>query len=184
MLAVGRTDELARRGTCRVGKAFELKGGYNVLRLAVGVFIELFHADGVEAGCNNYRAVLFFDEFVFLGVVNSACGTNLGANTAFAVFEHITVIRVDSSNLRYCLSERNVNCALGVHIEVEVVGYLLHRTFFGTSTATRAKLFLDVTSLFLDLNVEIADESRNLRNFAVRENADFFVLSNVNHFRR
>ena len=84
MRSVGRTQQSTTGRTGSVHQTLELQRGDNVRALGVCKLVVIVQLDGVEAGSHDDCAVLFFDEGVGLLVVDSASGTNLGADTALA----------------------------------------------------------------------------------------------------
>jgi len=167
MSSVGGTEQRARRGTCGVRETLELERGHNVLGLSVSELAEFVKLDRIVSGRRDDRAVLFLDHGVLLRVVDRSRGAYLRAYAALAVLQHIAVIGIDDRNLRHCLGKRNVDRAAVVHSEVELVGDLLLRTFFGAETAARALRLIDESRLAAYLYGEVSDESGDRLDFAV-----------------
>ena len=183
VLLIGRTEQCTACRTGGIHEPLQLQGGDNVLRLGVRVFVVLFQRDRVVAGRRDDGAVILGDVFVLLRIVDGARGADLGTHAALAGFQHRAVVRIDRRDLRNGLRERDIDGAPLVHAQIELIWHLLLRTFLGTQPAAGADVLFDVACLALDFDVEIADEAADLRHLAVREDADFFVLSGVDHFR-
>ena len=184
MLAVGRAQQRAARRTGGVHQALQLQRGDDVLRLRIGELVEFIHGDRLEPGGDDDRTVLFFDMLVLGLIVDRADRADLGADTAFAVFQHHTVVRVDRGHLRHGLRKGDIDRAAGIHAEVELVRHLLLRAFLGAQAAAGADILLDIAGAALDRDVEVADEALHRLHLGIREDADLFVLRHVDHLRR
>ena len=183
MLAVGRTQQRAARRTRGVHETLELQRSDNILRLRIGIFVELLHGDRIEAGRHDDGAVFLLHELVFRLIVDCARTAHLGANAALAGFQHHAVLRVDGRDLRNSLCKRDIDRTAIVHAEVEFVGNLLLRAFFGAQTAAGADILFDIARLTLDSDIEIADKALDIRDLGIGEDADLLVLRHIHHFR-
>ena len=178
------TQQLTCCRSCRVGESLKFKRRDNVLGLIVRELVKLIHTDGIKA-CGNYdSAVLLLNVLVLLLIVDSSSRADLCAKTALTVLKHITSVGVDGRNLRHCLCKGDIDSATVIHTEVELVRHFLHGTLFGTSATACTNVLLDVTRLFLYLNVKVTDKSLYLLYLAEGEDTYLFILRNVNHFRR
>ena len=109
MGAVRGAQQRAAGGARRVHQPLELQAGHHVRALGVGELVELLHGDGLEAGGGDDCAIFLLNQLILLGVVDGPGGTDLGADTALAGFQHGTVVGVDGGHLGHRLGEGDVD---------------------------------------------------------------------------
>ncbi len=74
---VRRSQQSTSCRSCRIHETLKLKRCDNIPGLTVGILVKLIHTDRVEACGNNDRAVLLFNDFILLRIIDSTCGTYL-----------------------------------------------------------------------------------------------------------
>ena len=179
---VGGTKQRAAGRSCGVHETLIFERGDNVGTLGICKFVVFVDLNGIKAGGGDDCAVFFLDKFVLLGIVDSLGLADGGAQSAFAVFKLEAVVGVDSRNLRNGLGKGNVNSGTVVESEIELVGHLLHGTFFGAGSAAGADVLVYIAGLSADLDREVAHKSLDLFNLAEGVYFDFLVLGGFNHF--
>ncbi len=183
LLAVGRTEEVTAGRTGSIHETLILEGGHDIRTLGVCIFIVLVDLDHLIAGCHDDGAVVLFYELIGILIVDGLCAADLFAESADALVQLQAIVRVNGSDLRYGLCERNIDAGAGIEAEVELVRYLLLRALLGAETAACALVLIDISCLPLDRHVEVADEALYICDFTIAIDVNLIMLANLNHLR-
>ena len=167
--------------SCCVHDTLKLKGGDDVLALAVSILIIFIKRDHIETGCNYDCAVFLCNDLILLLVIDCAGCARLGAGTAFSGFELDAVLTVDYRNIWDCLGKRNVNSTSVVQAAVKFVWIFLGRTFGGADTASCTFVHIYASCFFTDIYGEVTDKAAYLLHFTVCIDIDLLMCCSLYH---
>ena len=142
----------------------------------------MIQLDGVKAGGYHDGTVLLFNKAVGLLVVDGAGGTDLGADTALAGFQHGAVVGINGCDLGHSLCKGNVDGTALIQSQIKGVGHFLLGALFCAQTTAGAFGLVHITSLFLDGDPEVAHKALDGLHLRIRVNFNLFVLCRIHHF--
>ena len=184
LLSGGGDDDVTSVGSGCAHDPLVLDCGDDVLESAVSVLGGDVCVPYLESGCGDDRSDLEDDLLVLVVVVDCSLTAVLGAESALALLDHVTVILVDDCDTGNGLCVGDVDCFPGGESELVLVRNVLNRTFCETVSASGTLLGVDVPCFLENCDLEVSRLSLDLLDLVVGQGRDVGVSVTIRHFRR
>ena len=172
-MALGRTGS--------IHNALQLQRGHHILAFVISIFAVLIQLDGIKAGCNNDRTIIFCDDLILLGVINGTGLAELLTNTALTGLQLDTVQWINYGYIGDCLGKGGINRRTGIEPPVKLVKRLLGGAFFLADAATGTLVHIDITSLLANIHSEITNKAGNLFNLTICMDGNILMGGSFHH---
>ena len=170
--------------SCRTLEPLILESGDHVGEPAVSVLGSVLGVPYLESGGDDDGTDVQLDDLVLLVVVDGLLSADLGAYSALAVEEHLTLRSINKGDPGHSLGVGDVDCPPGGKPVLELVRDSPGGTLGDTVTASGTGFGIYVPCFLQDLDGEVSGLSEDLLDLMVGQNGHVRVSGAVCHLRR